>query len=70
MINRHFTLDRLELVDTEGELTVTDVQALNQIKEILERSTQIDATQETMDFSKKLRLICPNPKNSAFIVST
>lgn len=68
MINRNFTLDRLELVDAEGELTVTDEEALDQIAEILERSTQVDTTPETMVLSKTLRLICSNPNDSRIYV--
>jgi len=68
MIDDSFALDRLELVDTEGELRITDEQALTQIKEILEQSPQVDSTQQSVELSKKLRLICPNPDDSRIYV--
>lgn len=68
MIDGSFAFDRLELVDTEGELTITDEQILKQIKEMLERSTQVDTAELTGSYRKKLRLICPNPRDSRIYV--
>lgn len=59
MISPQYTFERVELVDAELEIAVTDADSLAAIKDILERSKEVADDTETIEFAekKKLRLI-------------
>ena len=66
MIGPKFTFERVEVVDSEIEVVVTDADALSAIRTILQQSTEVADSIETIEFAekKKLRLIAANARES------